>query len=169
MPVLTIDSQVWVYYFDANAPENKNVSTWLAGEHDDGILFKEDILLSLIIPIEVGHNLFKLKSMNGEDIEQIMMDFLSIENCRFIDIDPVLAVEAFKILKSRAREGIGGRDALILATMDTHDVTTIATNDKNILTLTKYRRIDPVVDPPLIFEIGENFDQELFKKRISEM
>ena len=167
--MITIDSQIWVYYFDANAMENKNVSKWLAGEDDGGVLFTEDILLSMIIPLEVGHAMFRTRSLKPDDAEQIMIAFLSINTCVFIDIDLVLVTNALSFLKSHASAGIGGRDALIAATMDEHHVTTIVTNDKNMLALKVYRRIDPVFDPPLIFEIGEEFDPDLFKRRINEL
>ncbi len=56
--MITIDSQIWIYYWDINALEHENVEIWLNGKNNDGILFKEEIVLSAIIPIEVGHHLF---------------------------------------------------------------------------------------------------------------
>ncbi|MHA1660937.1 MAG: hypothetical protein ACTSUT_17645, partial [Promethearchaeota archaeon] len=58
---------------------------------------------------------------------------------------------------------------LILATMDELKVNTIATHDKNILTLKKYRRIDPVFDPPLILESGEDFNKQDFQEKINQI
>ena len=167
--MITIDAQIWVYYFDANALENANVTKWLVGEDNNGTLFTEEILLSLIIPMEVGHSIFKTRGLMLEDADQIMNAFLSIDTCRFIDIDLFLATNALKFLRNNASTGIGGRDALIVATMNEYHVTTIVTNDKNLLSLKDYKRIDPVLDPPIILDIGEEFDQKIFKTRISKL
>ena len=55
--MITIDSQIWIYYWDINAPEHDNIKTWLNGTEKDGTLFMEEIILSSIIPIEVAHHL----------------------------------------------------------------------------------------------------------------
>ena len=41
--MITIDSQIWIYYWDINAPEHNNVKFLLNGKKKDGILFKEAI------------------------------------------------------------------------------------------------------------------------------
>ncbi len=52
--MITIDSQIWIYYWDSNAKEHKNITNWLNGKNKNGILFNKDIILSAIIPVEVG-------------------------------------------------------------------------------------------------------------------
>lgn len=162
--MITIDSQIWIYYWDINAPEHENVKFWLNGKNNDGILFKEKIVLSAIIPIEVGHHLFRLtelkKKLEKDIVEDLILSLISSENCQLIEIDAILLVAAIQKLKKFSAMGIGGRDVLILATMDRLKVSTIATHDKNILALKEYRRIDPVFDPPLKLEIGEKFDEK---------
>jgi predicted nucleic acid-binding protein len=162
--MITIDSQIWIYYWDINALEHENVEIWLNGKNNDGILFKEEIVLSAIIPIEVGHHLFRLtefkKKLEKDIVEDLILSLISSENCQLIEIDAILLVDAIQKLKKFSAMGIGGRDVLILATMDRLKVSTIATHDKNILALKEYRRIDPVFDPPLKLEIGEKFDEK---------
>ena len=60
---------------------------------------------------------------------------------------------------------IGGRDASILSTMQHENVQIIATDDKNILSIKEFTRIDPVFSPPLILNKGEIFDYEMFKRK----
>lgn len=171
--MITIDSQIWIYYWDINSKAYKNVNNWLNGSKKDGILFKEEIILSVIISIEVGHYLFKLANIgNGLDkdtVEDLILSLISSENVQLIDIDAILFVDVIQKMKEYSSMGIGGRDTLILATMDELKVNTIATHDKNILTLKKYRRIDPVFDPPLILESGEDFNKQDFQEKINQI
>ena len=85
--MITIDSQIWIYYWDVNAKEHKNVKKWLKGEEREGILFKEKIILSSIIPIEVGHNLFEKAEMEKEldkkSILDLLLSLISNENCKY--------------------------------------------------------------------------------------
>jgi len=84
---------------------------------------------------------------------------ISTENCQIIEIDELLLVDVIQKMKDHSQLGIEGRDTLILATMVRLKGSTIATHDKNILKLKKYKRIDPVFKSPLIFEINEEFDE----------
>ncbi len=98
--------------------------------------------------------------MEKDIVEDLILSLISSENCQLIEIDAILLVDAIQKLKKFSAMGIGGRDVLILATMDRLKVSTIATHDKNILALKEYRRIDPVLNPPLKLEIGEKFDEK---------
>ncbi len=171
--MITIDSQIWIYYWDINASEHENIKNWLNGKVKDGILFKEDIILSAIIPIEVGHHLYKVadfsKDLDKETIEELILALISTENCQIIDIDSILLVDVIQKMKNYSPLGIGGRDTLILATMDRLKVSTIATHDKNILALKNYKRIDPVFDPPLVLEIDENFDKQDYQEKLKNI
>ncbi len=171
--MITIDSQIWIYYWDINAKEHNNIKNWLNGPNKNGILFKENIILSVIIPMEVGNHLFKLtgisKDFDKNTIEDLILSLISSENCQLIDIDAILFVDVIQKMKKYSALGIGGRDTIILATMDRLKVSTIATHDKNILTLKNYRRIDPIFDPPLILEIGEEFNNQDFQEKLEHI
>ena len=171
--MITIDSQIWIYYWDINAIEHENIKNWLNGTEKDGILFKEEIILNSIIPIEVGHHLYKAadlsKDLDKETIEDLLLALISTENCQIIDIDAILLVDVIQKMKKYSPLGIGGRDTLILATMDRLKVSTIATHDKNILALKNYKRIDPVFEPPLILEIDEDFDNQNFQEKLKNI
>ena len=171
--MITIDSQIWIYYWDSNAIEHQNINKWLKGKDRNGILFKEDIILSSIIPIEVGDHLYKIANLSNnldkDTIEELILALISTENCQIIDIDAILLVDVIQKMKNYSSLRIGGRDTLILATMDRFKVSTIATHDKNILALKKYKRIDPVFDPPLILEIDEDLDNQEFKEKLENI
>lgn len=171
--VLTIDSQIWIYYLDSNAKEHQNVFNWLNGKKKDGVLFTEKVVISLIVLLEVAHNFFKMtvtnKELDKDQVEEMILTLMSLDNCQLIEIDQLLVLDVIKNLKRYISRGIGARDTVILITMERLQVQTIATHDKNILGLKSLRRIDPVFDPPLILEIGEEFDHKNFEQRITEL
>ncbi len=171
--MITIDSQIWIYYWDINANEHENIKNWMNGIQKDGILFKEDIILSAIIPLEVAHNLFKVsirnKNLEKESIEDLLLSLISSKNCQIIDIDTILLMDTIHKMKAYSSMGIGGRDTLILATMDRLKVSIVATHNKNILTLKKYKRIDPVFDPPLVLEIDEDFNVQEYQEKLKNI
>ena len=110
--MITIDSQIWIYYWDINAIEHENIKEWLNGKNKDGILFKEDIFLSAIIPIKVGHHLYKTadlsKDLDKETIEDLLLALISTENCQIIDIDAILLVDVIHKMQKNSPLGIGG-------------------------------------------------------------
>ena len=108
--MITIDSQLWIYYWDINALEHENIKSWMNGTEQDGILFKEDIILSSIIPIEIGHNLYRTaelrKDLDKETIEDLLLSLISTENCQIIEIDDLLLVDVIQKMKIHSILGI---------------------------------------------------------------
>ncbi|TFF99566.1 MAG: type II toxin-antitoxin system VapC family toxin [Promethearchaeota archaeon] len=155
--LLTIDSQIWIYYFDPNAKENKNVEKWF-----EGILAKEEIMLSSIIPLEVAHNLYAVPDLDKLSTENLILKWVTQENITFIPVDTNIMLLALELLKANRSKGIGGRDCLILASMLAKDVEALVTHDKNLLKITSLLRIDPVFVPPLILNKGEEFNDSTF-------
>lgn len=164
--MITVDSQIWIYYLDPNAVENQDVSQFLEGLNNDGPLFTGHIHLNGVVPVEVAHNLFGNKDLDPESIYGLLTAVFGALNIEVVDITPSTMVHALKILLNYRSKGIGGRDALILATMGEYNVNTIITHDTNILSLVELRRVDPVLRPALILEVGEVFDRKDFKRRI---
>ncbi|MBN1329317.1 MAG: PIN domain-containing protein [Candidatus Heimdallarchaeota archaeon] len=155
--LLTIDSQIWIYYFDPNAKENESVEKWF-----EGILAKEQIMLSSIIPLEVAHNLYAVPNLDKLSTENLILKWVTQENITFIHVDTNIMLLALELLKANRSKGVGGRDCLILASMLAKGVETIVTHDKNLLRITSFLRIDPVFDPPLIISKGTEFTESKF-------
>ncbi len=151
--MITIDSQIWIYYFDPNAPENPNVQKWM-----NSILPRETIILSTIIPMEVAHNLYAVPKVSKNDIEDLILKWITQENITIVDADQHNMLIALELIKSNRSKGIGGRDCIILASILNQDVETLVTHDKNILRVQNLHRIDPVFDPPLILGKGEEYE-----------
>jgi len=164
--LISIDSQIWIYYLDSNATESANVIRYLDGNNNDGIIATEKIIINTIIPVEVAHNFFRNEEIDVEKAYEIITSTFQLENMEIKEITLALMELALKIVAKNRRKGIGGRDALILATMEQEQINTLVSHDKNLLELINLRRIDPVFNPPLILEIGDKFDQIEFKNRI---
>ena len=152
--MITIDSQIWIYYFDPNALENLNVQKWM-----NSMLPNETMILSTIIPMEVAHNLYAVPKIDKDEVEDFILKWITQENITIVDADQHNMLIALELLKSNRSRGIGGRDCLILASMLTQDVETLVTHDKNLLRVRTLQRIDPVIDPPLILNKGEEYEE----------
>ena len=137
--------------------------------HEDGILFQEKILLNTIIPLEVAHNLFRNNEIEIKKAYDMITSIFHLENLEIKEINITMMELALKIVAKNRTKGIGGTDALLLATMEQEQINTIVTHDKILLELINLRRIDPVFNPPLVLEIGERFDLNEFKRRIQSI
>ena len=93
-PIITIDSQIWIYRFDPNALEHQNVKLWLIGENNSGALYNEEILMPIIIPIEVAHHLFRIPGIDKDYIEWTIILWIGLENCIIKEIDQLQLIEA---------------------------------------------------------------------------
>ncbi len=162
--LITIDSQIWIYYYDPNALENGNVSTWMKLN-----LKSKEIILSMIIPLEVAHNLYKIPRMSPDQIEKLLFRWITQKNIMILDATQEEMISALQMLKYYRSKGIGGRDCLILSAMNLSKVEILVTHDKNLLMLEKFKRIDPVFNPPLILEKNQVFNVEEYQKKLNSI
>ena len=150
-----IDSMIWVYNYDPNAPEHNNVKYWLRAP--DGVLAREKVLLSAIIPLEVIHTLFRKARLPFLVAFNATRGIINLTNVELVELTLPMMQESMRLLGTYQEYGIGGRDALILATMKEWRVDTIATHDKGLLKVPDFNRVDPVFDPPAIYPLGQPF------------
>jgi predicted nucleic acid-binding protein len=155
--MMLIDSQIWIYYLDPAAIEHRNIDKWL-----NDILTTEQFALSAIIPLEIAHKIYRIPKIDINIAEKTLNSLISLQNCQILEIDQFGMFRALEILQQKRNLGIGGRDALILASMESFQISRMVTHDKKFLMLEELERIDPVFDPPLILKIGEKFDPPAF-------
>ncbi|MHA2499270.1 MAG: type II toxin-antitoxin system VapC family toxin [Candidatus Hodarchaeales archaeon] len=152
---ITIDSMLWIYAYDPHAPERDNVKEWMF--RNGVVQGTEPIILNTIIPLEVLHSLGRNPAIDFSFAYNASMAIVALKNVVLIDFDSNLLTESIMVFGKYRSYGIGGRDASILATMLQQNVNTIATHDKNLLSIVDFVRIDPVFSPPRILPIGEPF------------
>ena len=108
--MLTIDTNIWAYYFDGDCPEHGSVVRPV-----EKALKSEQISVNTIIVMELAH--FLVKSLGpligGEKLDQFLRFPLVIT-----DFDYQHTLSAIEMLKKYSHLGLGGRDATLLAMMD---------------------------------------------------
>ncbi|MFQ5951209.1 MAG: type II toxin-antitoxin system VapC family toxin [Candidatus Geothermarchaeales archaeon] len=134
--MLTIDSNMWAYYFDGDTAEHRFVEAPI-----ENALNTEEILVNTVIIMEVAHYLIKnLGPVLGKDKLDTFLTF----PFKVVDLDYGLTLEAIDRLKEYAHLGIGGRDATILAFMKREGTNRIMTHDKALKRVDWLETADPV-------------------------
>ncbi|MGB9659584.1 MAG: type II toxin-antitoxin system VapC family toxin [Nitrososphaerales archaeon] len=134
--MLIIDSNIWAYYFDKDAPEHS-----LVVDKVEDALRSESVTINTVIIIEVAHFLVKnLGPVVGKGKLDIFLSFpFSI-----VDLDYNLTLKAVAFLAKYSHQGVGGRDATILATAETLGLNKIMTHDEAFKRIDWLKVIDPV-------------------------
>lgn len=143
--MIAIDSNIWIYYFDAILKEHNSVRRFI-----EDIIDRESIATSTVILLEVAHYLYNVSSVNKETLGEKLLKFVKLSNIVVIDLDLELYGDTIKILSelSGNEMSFGGRDASIIAMMRKLRVDTIATHDKDFKRLENLLSIR-VVDPTI--------------------
>ncbi len=136
--MIAVDSNIWIYYLDPTLPEHMKVKPEL-----EKAISSEEILTSTIIWMEVAHYLFKVSSLPRDGLSQRMKKLLKLSSMRVADFDADILSMALDTLEDKYRHRIGGRDAMILATMKKNGVSRLMTHDKGFLGL-GIEIVDPV-------------------------
>jgi len=134
--ILTIDTNIFAYYFDKNAPEHRYVEKPL-----EEALRSEQIVINTIIVMEVAHFLLKnLGPLLGKEKMDIFLSFpLTI-----VDFDYRSLLESIEELRRYSHLDIGGRDATILAFMKRSGFKRIMTHDKALKKVEWLEAFDPI-------------------------
>lgn len=162
---IVIDSMIWIYDIDPHAPESANVRKWMRGSN--GALRKfEHIVMNTVIPLEILHSIGRNPSVDFTVAYNATLAIISLQNVDLVDLDVNLLKSTIDIYSKFRKKGIGTRDASLLAVMQSKNIDSIATHDKNLLSIGNFVRIDPVFSPPLFLDAGEAFDESKFKQDI---
>jgi len=134
--ILTIDSNIWAYYFDASAPEHRHVEGPV-----EKALQSEEIVLNTIIVMEVSHFLIKnLGPVVGGEKIQVFLGYPHL----VADLDYKGALDSIEELKKHSHLGVGGRDSTVLAFMRRTKIKRIMTHDKALKGVEWLEVIDPI-------------------------
>lgn len=158
----TIDTNIWIYSFDRKSPEYKNTRKWIENN-----LSQYTLKTSIIIPLEIIHNLTKDPRVDFEIPFSYVNDILSLDCNEIIDLNLINFRGIANDLALLRNLGIGGRDTAILSVLDEGD--TVITHDKNLLMLASFKRIDPCFNPPLILEVDEKLNAKEYKELLKQL
>lgn len=121
--MIMMDSNMWIYYFDESLDEHKYVKEPLR----EIIMGEEGILANTIVIQEVAHYLIR-----HEPVEEFWEDInflIRLSSVELLDFDYAVMQKALKLLSKYWNYGIGGRDAVLLATMVMKEASEIMTHD----------------------------------------
>lgn len=138
MNILTVDTNIWAYYFSRGAPEHKYVEKPIDGIIKSG---KEEIAVNSVIVMELAH--FLVKSLGPIEAKAKIDLFLSFPMI-IGDLDYSSTLDSIEELKKYSHLGIGGRDATILAFMRKASIRRIMTHDAALKQIDWLDVIDPI-------------------------
>lgn len=130
-----MDSNYWIYWMDRRHPEHRFVSRAMRAA------IREGILLNLTSLIEVAHY---FRALSEPEFSSRMDKLRNLRTLTLAELDSATANETLEILSRYANLGIGGRDAVILATMQLHGVKRILTHDKDFRKVKGIRVINSI-------------------------
>ncbi|HEY4699789.1 MAG TPA: type II toxin-antitoxin system VapC family toxin [Nitrososphaerales archaeon] len=134
--LIIIDSNIWAYYFDGDAPEHP-----LVVDEVEKLLKSEKIAINTVIIMEVAH--FLVKNL-GPVLGKEKVDIFLQSPFTIVDLDHNLMLKSIEYLTKYSHQGIGGRDATILATANTLRSKRIMTHDEAFKRIDKIEVIDPI-------------------------
>lgn len=138
--VIAIDSNVWIYYCDTTTPEHERVRQPVRSTLRSGRAF-----VNAVVPLEVTHYLTKRRKSDGRN--RFADAFLRVENVVVQSLDQRDVVRSRQLLEEYHTTGIGGRDASLVATMETRNVGELWTHDVGLKRLGDSLDWLTVVDP----------------------
>ena len=134
--ILIIDTNIWAYYFDRDSPEHPKVVGAV-----EKALKSEQVAINTIILMELAHFLVKnLGPVEGGEKLGLFLRFpMAVSDFGYRD-----ALDSIEMLKRHSHQGIGGRDATILALMSRAKAKRILTHDSALKKVGWLEAIDPV-------------------------
>ncbi|MDI6884309.1 MAG: type II toxin-antitoxin system VapC family toxin [Hadesarchaea archaeon] len=130
-----IDSNIWAYYLDADAPEHKSVTPAVKKA------LREGVLINTVVVMEVAHFLIKnLGPVVGREKLDVFLGFPMQVDDFTLDLARASADELCKY----SHLGIGGRDATMLASMGRRHVDKLMTHDEALKRVPDIKVVDPV-------------------------
>lgn len=134
--LMFVDSNIFCYYLNASSPHHQVVASEL-----EDMIERRRLHTSVVVLMEVSHFLVNhLGPVKGRE----RMDDLLRVSLNVHDFDYALLTEGLDQLARHAPQGIGGRNAAILATMEQEGINTILTHDQAFQAVEDIRVNDPV-------------------------
>jgi predicted nucleic acid-binding protein len=121
--MIFVDSNIWCYYFDQRVPEHKHVRDTMRE-----IIKSEEISCSTIIVMEVAH--YIVRHFDEKSARKKMDFFINLRNMQISDFNGQMMQESLEsLLEYSYADGLGGRDATIIATLKSQNIRRIITHD----------------------------------------
>jgi len=140
--MIFIDSNIWCYYFDKRLPEHQLVRESVRKI----LLSSEELASNTIVVMEIAHYL--VRHFTEEAARKKIEHFVNLRNMKILDLDTKLMAESLDYLLDYGySDGLGGRDATIIAVMNSQGIKTLLSHDEAFKRLAErmtFKVIDPV-------------------------
>lgn len=140
--MIFIDSNIWCYYFDKRLPEHQLIREPIR----QILLSSEELASNTIVVMEIAHYL--VRHFSEKDARKKIEHFVNLRNMKIFGLDTKLMSESLDyLLNYRYSDGLGGRDATILAAMNSESIKTLVSHDdafKRLAEKMTFKIIDPV-------------------------
>lgn len=138
--LLFVDSNIWCYYFDARLPEHVRVRGAMRE-----IIKAQEIACNTVIVMEVAHYL--VRHFTEKIARKKIEAFVNLSNIDVADFNRQLLSETVETLLAYANaEGLGGRDASVIASMKLQNIKKIVSHDDIFKRLANKLELE-VIDP----------------------
>jgi predicted nucleic acid-binding protein len=138
--MLFVDSNIWCYYFDQRLPEYTSVRDAMRE-----IIKSEEIACNTVIVIEVAHYL--VRHFTEKNARKKIETFINLTNIDIADFNRQALNQTVETLLAHAyTEGLGGRDATIIASMKLQNIKKIVSHDDIFRRLANKLELE-VIDP----------------------
>ena len=143
--MLFVDSNIWCYYFDVRLPEHVRVRDAMRE-----IIKSQEIACNTVIVMEVAHYL--VRHFTEKIARKKIETFINLTNLDIADFNRQALSETVETLLSYGyAEGLGGRDATVIASMKLQNVKKIVSHDGIFKRLANKLDLE-VIDPALPIE-----------------
>lgn len=133
--MIYVDANFWIYWFDQRLPEHKHVLRAMRQAMQEGVI------INVVTLMEVAHY---FRNLAAEEFHEKLDTIQSLTTLKIVDLDADLAKSAINWLAKYGRIGVGSRDSIIIATMESLGIMRIATHDKVFTKIKGLEAIDPI-------------------------
>ena len=138
--MLFVDSNIWCYYFDQRLPEHVSVRDTMRE-----IIKSEEIACNTVIVMEVAHYL--VRHFTEKIARKKIETFINLTNIDIADFNRHALNQTVETLLAHAyTEGLGGRDATVIASMKLQNIKKIVSHDDIFKRLANKLELE-VIDP----------------------
>jgi predicted nucleic acid-binding protein len=121
--MLFVDSNIWCYYFDQRLPEYASVRDAMRE-----IIKSEEIACNTVIVMEVAH--YIVRHFAEKVARKKIETFINLANIEIADFNRQAMNQTIETLLAYAfNEGLGGRDATVIASMKLQNIKKIVSHD----------------------------------------
>ena len=138
--MLFVDSNICCYYFDTRLPEHLRVRDAMRE-----IIKSQEIACNTVIAVEVAHYL--VRHFTEKVARKKIETFVNLSNLDIADFNRQACNESVETLLSYGyAEGLGGRDATVIASMKFQNIKKIVSHDDIFRRLANKLELE-VIDP----------------------